>query len=365
MEIPLNLKINPSASFVGVLAELNGLYSGWSDGSYDWAAQTTDFLADLPALPRFDESLFKTDLSQRAIADVAQITLALLRGDYEFVRNYLAQLRFVFIIGYPRTGGSYLTKSIVRVTGLDHKNVPEPLAHDSYPNIMDSWTRDDTGQSLSYFYESFYQLAEFLVLSKLYWQQKTRMNKAQTYLVAKKIHKSVYAGQGFKTLFRPGQADYLLTIRNPLPVAISVYEKSGGLPPDGKFPAKQQRSFIEVVIFRDLLALGYSVDEIARLDYYQAVEKSWARFYSNMAISGLFCGEKNGIKIIPYDKQALMQTVQFYYDEYGFAAPPEDVYVHDKSAQHAAWKQQAEVAVATMKQHWASFGLQFPDLACL
>lgn len=365
MELPINININPSGSFVGVLAELNGVYSGWSDGSYDWAAQTTDFLANLPALPTFDESLFKTELSQRALNDVVQITLAMIRGDYGFIRNYLAKLKFVFIIGYPRTGGSYLTKAIVKVTGLDHKNVPEPLAHDSYPNIMDSWHRDDCGQPLSYFYESFFQLAEFLVLSNIYWQHKTKIRKKQTFLATKKIHKAVYAGQGFKTLFTPGQADYLLTIRNPLPIAISIYEKSGGLPEGGKFPARQPRSFIEVVIVRDLLAMGYSEDEIAALDYYQAVEKSWVRFYSTMATSGLFCGEKNGVRIIPYDKNALMQTVKSYYDEYGVTGAPEDVYIHDKSDKHEGWKQQADEAVSTMKQFWSGLGLAFPDLTYL
>lgn len=365
MELPIAIKVTLSASFTGILAELNGRFSGWSDGSYDWAAQTTDFLADLPALPKFDESLFKTDLSRKALEDTTQIILAMVRGDYEFIRHYLQGIRFAFIIGYPRTGGSYLTKSIVRVTGLDHKNVPEPLAHDSYPNILDSWVRDDSGQPLSYFYESFFQLAEFLVLSKLYWRQKTKLTENQTYLVAKKIHKAVYAGQGFKTLFIPGQADYLLTVRNPLPVAISIYEKSGGLPEDGKFPAKQLRSFIEVVVLRDLLALGYSVDEIAGLDYYAAVEKSWVRFYSTLATSGLFCGGKNGIRIIPYDKNTLVATVQSYYDEHGFAEAPEDVYIDDKSSRHEAWKQQADAAVSTMKQLWASLGLAFPDLSYL
>ena len=44
MEFNINLRFQPSGWFIGVLAELNERYSDWTDGSYDWAAQTTDFL---------------------------------------------------------------------------------------------------------------------------------------------------------------------------------------------------------------------------------------------------------------------------------------------------------------------------------
>lgn len=362
MEFNINIKISYSPCFVGILAELNGIYRGWSDGSYDWANQTSDFLSDLPPLPAFDNALFQTDLSKKLLDEVMMIVLAMIAGDYPAIRNYLKGTEFVFIIGYPRTGGSYLTKSIIQSFGLNHKEIPEPLAHDGFPNIMDRWQVADGQKPLSYLYESFVQLAEFLVISKAYYQLKAKSNQLISYPVVKKIHKAVHSGHGLKMLFNPGQADYLMTFRNPLPVAISIYEKSGGLPEDGLFPATRQRSWIESMIVHDLTMEGYSLTEIAAMDYYQAVEKSWIRFYSKLAISGFFSGSKEGVRLIPYGQAPLQETVKFYQEKYQLKNNLEAVYIHKKSKQFPDYIKKSKATVKAMQNHWASLGLNFPNL---
>lgn len=365
MEFSINIKINSSMSFVGMLAELNGVYAGWSDGSYDWANQTSDFLANLPPLPSFDEALFKTPLSQRLMHDVTQVLLAIVGGNYEFIRQYLKDIHFVFIVGYPRTGGSYLTKSIFHSMNLDHKQLPEPLAHDSFPNIPDNWHDVEERGKISYFYEAFVQLAEFLVISKAYCQAKLPKTKAGKYLMVKKMHKAIHIGHGLKMLFNPGQVDYLLTFRNPLPIAVSIYEKSGGLPKNGLFPANEPRSAIEVMINYDLLMEGYTLNEISRLDYFQAVEKSWMRFHSKLAISGLFSQNKAGVRIIPYGKEPLESQVRLYQQQFYHPSAVEEVYIHNKADAFPERHRQAQARVASMTKHWLDLGLVFPKLECL
>lgn len=365
MEFSINLKINSSMSFIGMLAELNGVYKGWSDGSYDWANQTSDFLANLPPLPKFDEALFKTPLSQQLINDVTQILLAMVGGNYEFIRQYLQDIHFVFIVGYPRTGGSYLTKSIFHAMNLDHKQLPEPLAHDSFPNLPDNWHDVEGRAKISYFYEAFVQLAEFLVMSKAYCQTKLPKTKAGKYLMVKKMHKAVHIGHGLKMLFNPGQVDFLMTFRDPVPVAVSVYEKSGGLPKDGLFPAGRPRSAIEVMINYDLLMEGYSPDEIAQLDYFQAVEKSWVRFYSKLGISGLFSQNKAGVQIIPYGKEPLENQVKLYQQQFHNPPEAEQFYIHNKADAFLERHQQSQASIASMERHWLDLGLIFPKLECL
>lgn len=365
MDFSINIKITSSPWFIGILAELNGVYTGWSDGSYDWADQTTDFLSNLPALPQFDPSLFKTPLSQKLMQEVTQIVLALVRGDYRLIREYLKDINFIFVIGYPRTGGSYLTKSILQLMGVDHKKIPEPLAHDSFPNLLDSWYDLEDRKELSYFYESYVQLAEFLVLSKNYCQMKLPKHKDGKWLMVKKMHKAVYAGHGLRMLFNPGQADYLLTFRNPLPVAISVYEKSGGLPEDGLFPAKKQRSAIEMMMVYDLMMEGYTIADISKLDYYQVVEKSWIRFYSKLATSGLFSNNKENVKMIPYEKNALEEQVKFYQNKYKSTVQLEKFYVHDKAQNSQKYQNQANETVNLITKYWKNLGLNLPELDCL
>src|SRR5699024_4289739 len=97
----------------------------------------------------------------------------------------------------------------------------------------------------------------------------------ERWLVPKKMHMLVHWAESMKMLLGQNRADYLVTIRHPLPTCISVYEKSGGLPDNGLFPAVQPRSAIEHWILRDLMHLGHSHDELKAMDYFDAVRISW------------------------------------------------------------------------------------------
>ncbi|MBB6182934.1 hypothetical protein [Oleiagrimonas soli] len=80
MHFDIQLRFQPSPAFIGILADMNERYADWTDGSYDWANQTEDFLASPAALPDVDESLLQTPLSKRAVNDTLQIAIALLSG---------------------------------------------------------------------------------------------------------------------------------------------------------------------------------------------------------------------------------------------------------------------------------------------
>ncbi|WP_298286241.1 hypothetical protein [Acidocella sp.] len=363
MDFSINLKLKPSPWFTGVLAELNELYSDWTDGSYDWAAQTTDFLHMTPPLPAFDDSVFETPLSRRAVNDLLHLAIAMIGGDYPLVRRYGEAVRFAFVIGYPRSGGSYLTKELLRVTGLDHTRVSEALAHDGFPELSDGWYGPGAnGQPGFYLQESLFQAAEFLVIANLYYRRKTVRHPHGYWLAPKKFHKIVNWAGSFKMLLGPGRADYLVTIRNPLPTAISIYEKSGGFPEGGLFPAQAARSAIERWIVADLVMLGHSPEEIAAMDYFEAVQKSWSAFYARMATSGLFLGLREEIRLIPYGAEALEGVVREYNALHLKRDLPEEVLIHEKANAHPHWVGRAGEAVAAMTSLWASLGLTFPAL---
>ncbi len=364
MDFSINLKLQPSPWFIGVLAELNELYSDWTDGSYDWAAQTTDFLHTPSPLPAFDDSIFETPLSRRAVNDLLHLAIAMIGGDYELVRRYTEVLRFAFVIGYPRSGGSYLTKELLRVAGLDHTRVSEALAHDGFPELHECWYGPgNNGQPLFYLQESLFQAAEFLVIANLYYQKKTIRHPHGYWLAPKKFHKIVNWGGSFKMLLGPGQADYIVTVRNPLPTAISIYEKSGGLPADGLFPVQAARSAIERWIIADLVRLGHSLEEVAAMDYFEAVQKSWSAFYARMAVSGLFLGLRDEVRLLPYGAEALEGVIREYNALHLRRDTPEPVLIHEKANAHPHWVARAEETVAAMERLWASLGLSFPALS--
>jgi hypothetical protein len=362
MELAINLKLKPSPWFMGVLAELNERYADWTDGSYDWAAQTTDFLHTPSALPTFDETIFDTPLSRRAVNDLLNVAIALMAGDFPLVRRYTEAMRFAFVIGYPRSGGSYLTKELLRTVGFDHTHVSEALAHDGFPELRDNWFDWNQGRPYFHLQEAVFQVAEFLVIASLYYQKKSARHPHGYWLAPKKMHKIVYWGGSFKMLLGDGRADYLVTIRNPLPTAISIFEKSGGPPADLRFPARQTRSAIERWILADLISLGHSVPEIEAMDYFEAVQRSWSHFHARMATSGLFLGTREEVRIVPYGSMALEEMVREYRARHLNEVPPEPVLMHDKSGDYRQFQDAAAGAVSAMVQLWASMGLEFPQV---
>lgn len=364
MYFDINLRFQPSPAFVGILAELNEQYSEWTDGTYDWADQTTDFLHAFGPLPNFDEKLYQTPLSRRAVNDLLQMAIALLAGNYPAVRSYLRDTRFAFVIGYPRSGGSYLTKELLRTVGLDHTRVSEALAHDGFPELRETWY--DWAGNRPYFHlqEAIFQVAEFLVIANLYFRRRSQPGADGVWLAPKKMHKLVSWAGSFKMLLGQGQADYLVTVRHPLPSAVSIYEKSGGLPADGRFPAAAPRSAIERWILNDLMHLGYPLQQLSAMDYFEAVAASWSHFYSRMAGSGLFLGERDEIRLVPYGQAGLEGVVADFRRRYGDpAALPEPFHIHDKAQRHPDWQARGDAAVAAVAAQWAALGLNFPTLS--
>ncbi|WP_407492455.1 hypothetical protein [Pseudooceanicola sp. MF1-13] len=362
MEFNITLKFQPSAWFVGILAELNDGHADWTDDGYDWAAQTTDFLTAPTPLPEVDESLFQTPLSKRALNDLLHIAVAMLSGDYPRVRDYLQHTRFAFVIGYPRSGGSYLTKELLRSIGLDHTRVPEALAHDGFPEIRETWYEWAGGRPYYHLQSAVFQVAEFLVISNLYYQLQTKGLGNNLWLAPKKMHKIVGWASSFKMLLGQGRADYIVTLRHPVPTAISIYEKSGGRPTYGLFPAFAPRSLIERWILDDLMHLGFSQDDVAGMSYFAAVQASWSHFHGRMATSGLFLGARDEIRLVPYGKDTLEEVVRDYRDRCVNPMPPEDVLIHDKSAEFPDAQAAGDQAVADMQATWAQLGLRFPSL---
>lgn len=364
-QLQMHLRFQPSAAFLGILAELNEQFPDWSDGSYDWANQTVDFLHGAEAVPSFDTALYQTPLSRRALNDVLQLGLALLSGHYPVVRQYLQDDHFLFVIGYPRSGGSYLTKELLRGIGLEHTRVSEALAHDGFPEIRSHWYGPGhAGKPYFHLQDSVFQVAEFLVIAHLYYRRKASALISGQWIIPKKMHKLVYWAGSLKMLLGQGAADYLVTIRHPIPTAISIFEKCGGLPADGYFPA-QPRSAIERWVYDDLIWLGHADQDIAHMDYFQAVTQSWTAFYLQMASSGLFMGpHAQELRLLPYGQEELEGIITHYRQQQGSSRTVEPFLIHDK-AQSVAPETiaQGDKAVAAVQSAWKTLGLSFPDIS--
>ncbi len=313
-------------------------------------------------MPAFDDSLYQTPLSRRALHDLLQVFVAMVSGNYPRVRAHLKPIHYAFVIGYPRSGGSYLTKELLRGIGLEHTHVSEALAHDGFPELRETWF-DQAGQRPYYhLQDALFQTAEFLVISNLYYRSKTTPQADGHWLAPKKMHRLVHWAGSFKMLLGQGQADYLVTVRHPVPTCVSVYEKSGGLPKDGLFPAARPRSAIEHWIVRDLQWLGYPADAIKAMDYFDAVRLSWTHYYTRLATSGLFLGDRNEIQRVPYGQASMESVVARYRAGRTTPGAPEPFMVHDHVGAPADWVARGDTAVKVVTNAWRALGLSFPAL---
>lgn len=286
---------------------------------------------------------------QAAIARSYQLLMALITGDLDAIKDIQLKFHFVNVIGIPRNGGSYLTKEIYRAMGYDPTKVPNVIAHDGFPDAgpfrfeqgLNSWT------------QSLHTMAEYLTMVEIYFGKNAP--HSGKIVVPKKLLKGTYAGGFFHRIL--GQAvENILTVRHPVASCISTYEKSGGLPGDGKFAV---RGNIEDWVRRDLGYTGADPDDILKMDYFDAYLRYWEQYNYYVATTGL--SANRAIRIVPYDKNTMEDLVKSFYYRFGNVNPtPEAFEVFDKRERHPEWFKLAEPVVKRVSEVWSTVGLEFP-----
>ncbi len=286
---------------------------------------------------------------QRAIGRAYELLVALMTGNPELIKDLQLKFHFVNVIGVPRNGGSYLTKEIYRALGYHPDRVPNVIAHDGFPDAgpfrfergVNSWM------------VSLQTMAEYLTMVELYFGR-NRPHSGKI-VVPKKLTKGSYAGGFFHRIL--GQAvENILTVRHPVTSCISTYEKSGGLPADGRFTV---RGNIEEWVRRDLAYTGCEPDEIRGLDYFDAYLRYWEQYHYYVATTGL--SANRAITVVAYGKERMEDLVRSFYFRFGHRNPqPETFEVFDHRARHPDWMRQAEPVVRRVAEVWATVGLPFP-----
>ena len=121
-------------------------------------------------------------------------------------------------------------------------------------------------------------------------------------VVPKKLCNAVYPGSFFHSILGE-TAEHIVTLRHPAAACLSTYEKSGGLPPGGRFGV---RSTIEEWCWRDVTSTGSSEDQLAALDYFGVYLRYWELYHHQLAITGLFASSNlRMIKEEVYGKERL------------------------------------------------------------
>lgn len=320
----------------------------------DWADQTSEHLSQ----SRPEDSRIAIEAGQRVMADPRGRELvaraygylaALLIGDLDPVEEFRSRFRILAVVGIPRTGGSYLTSELFRALGMQPSEVPHALAHDSFPEV-EPFAIGNDGNS---WVRALKTAAEYMVMTELYFGD--RPQHAGQITVPKKFTQAVYAAGLFRQLMGPG-ARTLLTVRHPVAAAVSTYEKSGGLPPGGRFAV---RSNIEAWCRRDLAMAGCDEGVIAEMDYFEAYLRYWESYHLAVAVNGLAgCPDPT---VVAFGKEALQSLAQSLHVDLGSVLTPREFRASSQACQrHPDWVTRAQPSLERVAATWRLVGLAFP-----
>ncbi len=310
----------------------------------------------------------RRELLQRVPADAAKVMadpqgldavtrsyqwlLALLSGNHTPLIQFQQQYHFVNVVGIPRTGGSYLTAELYRALGIDPRQVHRALAHDGFP---DAGPFQLTPAANSWMV-SMQTMAEYLVMVEMFFGKQPR--HAGRIIVPKKLTKGIYAG-GFFHRVLGAAVEHIVTLRHPAAACISTYEKSGGLPADGRLG---QRSTIEEWCRRDLMHVGIGANELAQMDYFDAYLRYWELYHLNLATTGL--SANRALRVVAYGQDRIQALAQDFHRRYGSPAPVSEFKVFDTARRrHPDWLTRSEPVLQRVAAIWRQVGLDFPDAA--
>lgn len=367
----------PVSSTFALFLELAVFGTSSIPPNLDWGDQVTEKMhAPGASLPEFRKIVrdvanraFNTPLGRDLTMRAYNLFGDLLVGNPRTLGHLQGARRHIFVISAPRHGGSYLTKELYRAVGIDPAQVPNYLAHDGYPDCGLSWYTQRDGQDVPATRTTIQQTAEWVVMADYFFRDRGRPMPTTRQLDAlptfvKKGTKMVYQGPFFRETFGP-LSEWAVIVRHPVPACVSLYEKAGGLPTDGKFPTRP-RSAIERWVLDAWLNEGVPPEKVGEMPYFAAYLHYWMRYHQALAAGGLLNPGKQRLTILGYSPDELEGFVRAQLDRFGVAENPEPEKFHasDKARnRHPDWILEAEPVIAGMRSLWESFGLELPNAA--
>ncbi|MEY2335867.1 hypothetical protein [Acidithiobacillus ferrianus] len=356
-----------SASFA-IFLEQMAFGESTLDVNMDWGDQVTEKMngrpADLGAFAAKVKSAanraFNTPVGRSIALHAYNMFGDLLTGNTQVIGGIQTTRRYVVVVSAPRHGGSYLTKELYRATGVDHKTVPNFLAHDGYPDGGPFWYNMSDGLSVPATRTTIQQTAEWLIMSDWFFRDMHPVDGYKSFV--KKGTKMVYHADFFQGTFGP-LTEWVVIVRHPVAGCVSLYEKAGGLPEDGLFPIRA-RSVIERWVMESWIRDGFTPKQVGAMPYFTAYLHYWMRYHQTMAIGGMLRGNRR-MTVLGYHPDQAESFIKGQLNRYGVASDPnpEKFYCSGKAGKlHPDWVAEAAPVIADMKRLWASFGVELPGV---
>ncbi len=313
-----------------------------------------------------DETLSRRDGRFKNIQEKASNVIANKEGKRHVVRSYryfkemltgkpnlikqLEKFKFYFVVGIPRTGGTYLTKQMFLAANIDYKTVQNALAHDGFPHLAPLSFKGRGNIHTN----GLLQLAEFLTMVEIYYGGGNLLRHNNKIVVPKKFTKAVYNYPLIREMFS-GNSNFLITLRHPISMTQSVIEKSGGMPKNRRYDL---RSAIERWALDSWLQTGKTEDDVRKMGYVDVMVGYWKRYHYHLALSGM-AGSPN-TTLVPYGEKSMTDITKKLFADFGVYLEPEKFKVAEPPKFEKSEELLADMTVAEMAVFWESLGLKFP-----
>jgi hypothetical protein len=307
-----------------------------------------DFESRLKHAESVADDVLQHPVGQRAIYRAYELFTAMLLGQSDKLAAYQGRYRFICVVGCPRHGGTYLTKHLFAAVGMEPGAVPNMIAHDGFPDAT-PFLFAPRHNSLT---AMMYQTAEYFAMVEVFFAQANTLDGRV--VVPKKATKAAYHGAYFLDMWG-ADTECIITLRHPVAACISTYEKSGGLPADGRFAV---RSNIEEWAQRDNLIAFADADAVQRQDYFDIYLRYWEQYHLQLALTGLSAARNR--TVVAYGKERMMACARHYAERLGAPGPVEEFAVLDSRGRHRDWCLRAELVIRRVAGVWQQVGLGFP-----
>ena len=340
-----------SPVFVGFLEQV---LSQRPAGREIWPDQRSEALIQVDAAAHERATAAATavmsdDSGREYLARAYGLLVALLAGEPAPFKAMQASFQFICVTGIARTGGSYLTAEIYRSLGIEPESVPPALAHDGFPDAGPFRLQDGVNSWVV----TLKTMAEYLTMVEVFFAG--RAAHEGRIVVPKKLTHFVHAGAFFRSLLGASM-EQVLTLRHPVAACVSTYEKSGGMPADGRFAV---RSNIEEWCRRDLEHTGCRAEQLAGMDYFGAYLRYWEQYHLALALAGLAAAPQ--LRVVAYGRDTLRALAGEYHLRYGSKLEPREFQVSETARRrHPEWVERSQPAIDRVAAGWKALGLEFP-----
>ena len=203
----------------------------------------------------------------------------ILAHDTRRLKQFFRSVQFVYIVGAPRTGGTFLLNRLSQHYALKYgyqsSHLPAFVVHDGSPAIYPSVSLP----AVEVLARNAMQLAEFCVAVKLFYDLPNK-----SVVCVKKMLRYAFASDFLDSVLGVPEMTYV-TVRHPCSISASVLDKCG-IRSDSHHPAVFKiRCAIDQLVYDTLRARGDQPAHIYSMTHAAAYISFWGLFYTSLCSS--------------------------------------------------------------------------------